>query len=77
MYLFVDLLCGLGVTEGYSCQVFEDGHLHRTVSSIQQGHQRPGMHRPVHDLRPYTCREQERETVDGFVYFKELEKHFA
>lgn len=56
-YLFVYLLCGLGIAERYSGQVFEDGHLHGAVAPIQQRHQGARVHRPIHNLGPNTCRE--------------------
>lgn len=51
-YLLVDLLCGLSVTEGHGCYVFQDGHLHSAVAPVQQRHQRARMHRPVHNGWP-------------------------
>lgn len=49
VYLLVDLLCGLSVTESHRRYVFQDRHFHSAVTPIQQGHQGPRVHRPIQD----------------------------
>ncbi len=78
-YLLMYLLCGLSITERHCSQVFQDGHLHGAVASIQQRHQGARMHWPVHYLGPNTCRETEREERELIIYVwhtqsSELEK---
>lgn len=74
-YLFMYLLCGLGITERYSGQVFEDGHLHGAVAPIQQRHQGARVHRPIHNLGPNTCRENEVGGGGGGVNYLCLAQH--
>ena len=54
----MDLLGGLGITEGHSGHVFQDGHLYGAVTPIQQGHQGPGVHGPIHNWGPDACRQR-------------------
>lgn len=52
----MDLLCGLRITEGYCGHILQDRHLHCAVPAIQQRHQGPGVHGPVHDGRSDACK---------------------
>lgn len=52
----MDLLCGLCITEGYCGHILQDRHLHCAVPAIQQRHQGPGVHGPVHDGRSDACK---------------------
>ena len=54
-YLLMDLLRGLRVTKGHRGHVLQDGHLHRAVPAVQQRHQGPGVHGPIHDRRSDAC----------------------
>lgn len=60
LYLLVNLLCGLGIAESHSGHIFEDGHLHSAVASVQQGHQGPRVHRPIQDWGSDTWVHQEK-----------------
>ena len=62
-YLLVDLLRGLRVTEGHGGHVLQDGHLHRAVPAVQQRHQGPGVHGPVHDRRSDACNDRARRSA--------------
>lgn len=68
LYLFVYLLCRLGITESHGGQIFEDWHLHGAVAPIQQRHQGARVHRPIHNLGPNTCRETGREETELIIY---------
>lgn len=57
-YLFMDLLCGLSVTEGHGGQIFQDRHLHRAVATVEERHQGARVHRSIHNLGTNTCREE-------------------
>lgn len=54
-HLLMDLLGGLGITEGHSGHVFQDGHLYGAVTPVQQGHQGPRVHGPVQDGGADAC----------------------
>lgn len=58
----MNLLCWLGITEGHCGHIFEDGHFHSAVTSIQEGHQWTWMHWPVQDGRSDTWVAQEENT---------------
>lgn len=55
-HLLVDLLRGLGITEGHRGHVLQDGHLHGAVPAVQQCHQRPRVQGPVHDGGTDACK---------------------
>lgn len=77
LYLFMDLLRRLGITESHSGQIFEDWHLHSAVASIKQRHQGAWVHRSIHNLRPNTCRAQGRRELIIYAWHKhscELQK---
>lgn len=52
----MDLLCRLCITEGHCGHILQDRHLHCAVPAIQQRHQGPGVHGPVHDGRSDACK---------------------
>lgn len=59
----MDLLCGLRVTKGHRGHVLQDGHLHRAVPAVQQRHQGPGVHGPIHDRRSDACNDSARRSA--------------
>ncbi len=46
-HLLVNLRGGLGVAEGHRRHVLQYGHLHGAVTAVEQGDQRPRVHRPI------------------------------
>lgn len=81
-YFFVNLRCALCVAERDCGDVLQYWHLDRAVPAVQQGHQRPRLHRSVRD-RPTNLaqtgsfRQHFASIVSGDVFWRGVSGTFS